>query len=38
MFLDLDGLTGDLTGTLTLDGPLFDMSGEQHIALANVGL
>jgi hypothetical protein len=38
MFVDLEGLKGDLTGTLTLDGPLFDMSGEQHMKLANVEL
>lgn len=36
MFVDLQGLKGDLTGTLTLDGPLMDMSGEQHIQLQNV--
>lgn len=36
MFVELDGLKGDVTGTLTLDGPLMDMSGEQHLALANV--
>jgi TamB, inner membrane protein subunit of TAM complex len=33
MFVDLDGLKGDLTGTMTLDGPLFDLSGEAHLAL-----
>ncbi|MEZ4236124.1 MAG: hypothetical protein R3F59_08175 [Myxococcota bacterium] len=38
MFVDLDGLKGDLTGTLTLDGPLYDLTGEQHLKLANVEL
>ncbi|MEQ1500899.1 MAG: translocation/assembly module TamB domain-containing protein [Myxococcota bacterium] len=36
MFVDLEGLKGDLTGTMTLDGPLFDMSGTQDIALSDV--
>ncbi|MEQ1564026.1 MAG: translocation/assembly module TamB domain-containing protein [Myxococcota bacterium] len=35
MFVDLDGLRGDLTGTLALDGPLMDMSGEAHLDLRN---
>lgn len=32
MFVDLDGLKGDLTGTLWLKGPLFDLDGEAHLA------
>jgi len=38
MFVDLDGIRGDMSGTLTLDGPLFDMDGAGHLQLANVEL
>ena len=38
MFIDMDGLTGDLEGTLTLDGPINDMSGEAHMQLGNAGV
>ncbi|MBX2799100.1 MAG: translocation/assembly module TamB domain-containing protein [Myxococcales bacterium] len=36
MFVELEGLKGDLTGTLLLDGPLFDLDGEGHLALSDV--
>lgn len=38
LFVDLDGLQGDVTGDLWLDGPLFDMDGEAHLSLADVSL
>ena len=38
MFVDLDGLTGDLTGTLRLHGPLYEMDGSANLALAKVDL
>jgi hypothetical protein len=38
MFVDLDGLRGDLTGSLWLDGPLFDMDGEAHLAFRDAEL
>ncbi len=38
MFVDLDGLTGDLEGTLTLDGPINDMTGEAHLVLRDAGV
>jgi hypothetical protein len=38
MFIDLDGLTGDMEGTLSLHGPLYDMDGEAHMVMSDVGL
>ncbi|TNE88957.1 MAG: hypothetical protein EP330_13175 [Deltaproteobacteria bacterium] len=38
MFVQLEGLTGEMTGTLDLNGPLFDLDGEAHFDLANVDL
>jgi len=38
MFVDLDGLTGDMEGTLSLHGPLYDMDGEAHMIMSDVGL
>ncbi|MBA2322427.1 MAG: hypothetical protein H0V89_14880, partial [Deltaproteobacteria bacterium] len=38
MFVDLEGLKGDLTGTLSLHGPLYDLDGEAHLDLAAVEL
>lgn len=38
MFIELEGLTGDLSGTLSLDGPLFEMDGGADLRLANVDL
>lgn len=38
MFVDLDGLTGEMEGTLSLHGPLFDMDGEAHMMMRDVGL
>lgn len=38
MFIDLPGMTGALTGTLELDGPLYDMDGAAHLEVADVDL
>jgi hypothetical protein len=38
MFVDLDGMKGDLTGTLSLHGPLYDLDGEAHMDLSDVSL
>jgi hypothetical protein len=39
MFVDLDGLTGRISGgRLTLDGPLYDLTGEGHLRFADVSL
>lgn len=38
MFIDLPGMTGDLTGTLSLHGPLNDLDGQQRLALRDVSL
>lgn len=38
LFLDLDGITGDVAGTLDLDGPLFDLDGEAHLVVADAEL
>ena len=38
MFVELDGLTGDMEGTLSLHGPLYDMDGEAHMVMADVGI
>jgi len=38
MFVDLEGIRGDLEGTLTLSGPLMDMDGEAHLTLSDVDL
>lgn len=37
-FIDLPGMKGDLTGTLSLHGPLFDLDGASHLQLANIDL
>src|SRR5690606_24347631 len=36
VFVDIEGLRGDMQGTLKLDGPLFDMDGEAHMTLSDV--
>ncbi len=38
MFVDVDGLTGDLTGSLVLSGPIYDMNGAAHFDLSDAGL
>lgn len=38
MFLDLPGLEGDLSGTLSLRGPINDLDGECDLKLADVDL
>ncbi|MBW2254341.1 MAG: translocation/assembly module TamB domain-containing protein, partial [Deltaproteobacteria bacterium] len=38
MFVDLEGIRGDLEGTLTLSGPLMDMDGEAHLTFSDVDL
>lgn len=38
MFIDLDGLTGEMEGTLSLHGPLYDMDGEAHMVMRDVDL
>ncbi len=38
MFVDIDGLTGDMEGTLTLDGPINDMTGESHLVLRDAAV
>lgn len=38
IFLDLPGVKGDMEGRLHLVGPLNDLDGDAHIALANVDL
>ena len=38
MFLDLPGVTGDLSGTLELDGPVYDMDGEVRLNVPRVSL
>ncbi|MEZ4316499.1 MAG: translocation/assembly module TamB domain-containing protein [Myxococcota bacterium] len=37
-FIDLPGLTGDMSGTLKLDGPIFDMDGGGHFQFADLDL
>ncbi len=36
MFIDVPGLTGAVRGTLSLHGPIYDLDGEGHLALAAV--
>lgn len=38
LFLDLDQVTGDIDGTLSLSGPIYDLTGEAHFDLANAEL
>lgn len=38
LFLDLDGLRGDVSGNLDLSGPLYDLEGASHLALSEVDL
>ncbi|HHO50018.1 MAG TPA: hypothetical protein ENK18_03895 [Deltaproteobacteria bacterium] len=38
MFIDLEGLTGELSGTLSLHGPLFELDGGADLRLAEVDL
>ena len=38
MFIDLEGLSGNLSGNLVLDGPLFEMDGAAHLQLSDVDL
>ena len=38
MFIDLEGLTGEVEGTLTLDGPLYELSGGASLDFADVSL
>lgn len=38
MFVDLDGITGDIAGSLWLRGPLYDMDGEADVTVADVSL
>jgi len=35
-FVDVRGLTGDMTGTLSLHGPLYDLDGQADVKLKNV--
>jgi hypothetical protein len=38
IFVDLPGMRGDMDGTLSLHGPLFDIDGAGHFALSNIDL
>jgi len=38
IFVDLPGMRGDMDGTLSLHGPLFDIDGAGHFDLANIDL
>ncbi len=38
MFVGIEGMKGDLTGTLSLHGPLYDLDGEAHMDLTDVSL
>ncbi len=38
IFVDLPGMTGDMDGTLSLHGPLFDIDGAGHFDLSDIDL
>lgn len=38
MFIDLPGFNGDMSGSLVLNGPLYDIDGESHIVMTDVNL
>ncbi|NCG20684.1 MAG: hypothetical protein GWP91_16875 [Rhodobacterales bacterium] len=38
MFMDLPGMTADLSGTLQFHGPIYNLDGESHITLSDIDL